>query len=76
MTGILAGAVFGFIELRRRRGDVLNRTFQPDADLVPASVTVDRPTFAPLPPINQIQQRDDVDEALERFSQARRRRAA
>ena len=76
VTGILAGAVFGFIELRRRRGDVLNRTFQPDADLVPASVTVDRPTFAPLPPINQIQQRDDVDEALERFSQARRRRAA
>jgi hypothetical protein len=75
LIGILAGAVFGFIELRRRRSDVLNRTFQPDAGLVPTSVTVDRPTFAPLPPIRQLERRDDVDEALERF-QGRRRRAA
>lgn len=76
VIGILAGAVAGFIELRRRRGDVLNTAFQPDAAPLPTPVTVDRPTFAPLPPISEPRRRDDVDDALERFSQSRRRRAA
>ena len=61
----------------RRRNDVLNTRREAHTlpyEASPEMADDDEPTFRPMRAIDAIRQRDDVDEALQRF--ARRRRAA
>jgi len=79
LLGLLAGAACFVMWIVRRRTDVLNTVRGADGlplDASPAAAEAEPPTFAPLPPISALHPRDDVDEALERFAQPRRRRAA
>jgi hypothetical protein len=76
--GLLGGAILYAVEIRRRRDDVLNVPLDLNKTSRPRKMpaTADGPTFQPQPAMGPRQQRDDVDEALERLSQLRRRRAA
>jgi len=72
--GLLTCAIL-YLVGRRRKADVLS--VARDTELVPfESAAVTGPTFAALPPMELIRQHDDVDEALQRFSQSWKRRAA
>jgi len=80
LLGLVACAVFLVMGVARRRTDVLNTVR--DANTLPfetspeVSPAVEAQTFAPLPPIGLMPREDDVDEALRRFRQNSRRRAA
>ncbi len=80
LLGFFACAIFFVVEMMRRRSDVL--TTVRDAQTQPLEmppeqpVDADAPTFAPLPPIAMASREDDVDEALRRFAQNMKRRAA
>lgn len=79
--GFVAGAIYCVALVRRRRTDVLNTALNAgtlNADMAPDEIpaTASGPTFAPLPPMDLIARHDDVDEALQRFSQSWKRRAA
>lgn len=72
--GLLAAAIFFFVDLRRRRTDVLTRIARQDVTSFEAPEAEDAPTFSSMPPMRLMPQHDDVDEALQR--RARRRMAA
>ena len=77
LLGLLASAAFFVIAMVRRRNDVLNTRREAHTlpyEASPEMADDDEPTFRPMRAIDAIRQRDDVDEALQRF--ARRRRAA
>lgn len=73
--GLLAGAIFALVDVRRRRTDVLARVAREDRLSFETPASADGPTFPPMPPMRLNSQRDDVDEALQRL-RARRRLAA
>ena len=78
LFGFAAAAVLLLLEVRRRRTDVLNNA--PAADVAPEDSyepqpVEDAPTFAPLPPMG-MHRGDDIEEALRRFTESWRRRAA
>jgi hypothetical protein len=75
-VGILTCAIFCIASARRRRTDVLRKAQHLNAlpAEVPAAPGV--PTFAPLPPMSLIPQHDDVEEAMQRFAERWKRRAA
>lgn len=83
LLGGACGAGFLVLEIMRRRADVLNYTRDADPLPVEASPEISpdesaldaAPTFAPLPPIGLAPREDDVDAALRRFRNARRRAA-
>ena len=75
------GAIFYVARVMRQRSDVLAVMQHADNDAreaAPSPATViDEPTFAPLPPIGAgTREDDDVDEALRRFAESWKRRAA
>jgi len=77
LLGLLASAAFFVMAMVRRRNDVLNirrETHTLPYEASPEMAAEDAPTFRAMRAIDAIRQRDDVDEALQRF--ARRRRAA
>ena len=80
LFGFVACAVFFVMEMLRWRTDVLNTVRETNSipfEMPPeVSAAADAPTFAPLPPIGLPSREDDVDEALRRFAQNVRRRAA
>jgi hypothetical protein len=79
LLGFAGAAALVVLEVMRRRTDVLNTAHAAEAepenwgDEEPAE---DAPTFAPLPPIGMQRRDDDVEEAVRRFVQNSRRRAA
>ena len=76
VIGLIGGAVLYFMEMKRRRHDVLNlanRDTAPDPTAGPVRVTIDAPALAPTQE-SPLRQQDDVDEILQRL--ARRRRVA
>jgi hypothetical protein len=75
--GLLTWAICSIIGVRRRRTDVLNKAQHLNALPREMPAAGPAPTFQPLPPMNLMpRQPDDVEEALQRFSQRLRRRAA
>jgi hypothetical protein len=78
LLGLAGAAVFYVTRVMRRRSDVL--TVTQDADALEAPVEAprapDAATFAPLPPLGTTSREDDVDEALRRFAENWKRRAA
>jgi hypothetical protein len=80
LFGLVACATFFVMEMLRRRTDVLNTVRETNSipvEMPPeVSAAAESPTFAPLPPIGLPSREDDVDEALRRFAQNVRRRAA
>ena len=80
LFGFVACTIFFVMEMLRRRTDVLNTVRETNSIPFEAppevSGAADAPTFAPLPPIGLPSREDDVDEALRRFAQNVRRRAA
>jgi len=79
LLGLFGCAAFYGTRMMRRRSDVLTVVQDPDtheSDAPPIAPAVDAPTFAPLPPIGLSSREDDVDEALRRFAQNWKRRAA
>jgi hypothetical protein len=78
LFGFAAAAVLIVLEVRRRRTDVLNNAMAADVapeDSDEPQPVEDAPTFAPLPPMG-MHRGDDIEEALRRFTQSWRRRAA
>ncbi len=71
----LASAIL-ILSARRRRADVLTTALNTNTAPLEKPVSIEAATFAPLPPMEMISRHDDVEEALQRFSQAWRRRAA
>jgi hypothetical protein len=68
-------ATFYLGGVRRRRADVLNKAQH--LNRLPSRVPADdAPTFQPLPPMSLMLRHDDVEEAMQRFSQRWKRRAA
>jgi hypothetical protein len=80
LLGLGGGAVFYVTRMMQRRSDVLTVLQNTDspalAPPVEPSPMPDEPTFAPLPPIGASSREDDVEEALRRFTQNWKRRAA
>jgi hypothetical protein len=76
LLGFVVSAMFYLGGVRRRRADVLNKARH--LNRLPSEVPAgaDAPTFAPLPPMALIPQRDDVAEAMQRFNERWKRRAA
>lgn len=78
LFGFAAAAVLIVLEVRRRRTDVLNNAMTADVapeDSDESQPVEDAPTFAPLPPMG-MHRGDDIEEALRRFTESWRRRAA
>ncbi len=78
LLGFAAAAALIVAEAMRRRRDVLNTASRADVapeDWREAQPAEDPPTFAPLPPMG-VARDDDVEEAVRRFVQNSRRRAA
>ena len=79
LIAFAGAAMLVVMEAMRRRHDVLNTANATDAepenwrDEEPLE---DAPTFAPLPPMGMERRDDDVEEAVRRFLQNQRRRAA
>jgi hypothetical protein len=76
VLGLLACAIFYVAGARRRRTDVLNKAQHLNALPTEVPVAPDAPTFQPLPPMDLMRRHDDVEEALLRFSQRWKQRAA
>lgn len=75
--GLLISALFYIVSLKRRRTDVLNKAQHLNRMPTEVSATADAaPTFQPLPPMDLMPRHDDVDEAMRRFSERLKRRAA
>jgi hypothetical protein len=74
--GLLGCAIFYLASIRLRRSDVLNRAQHLNALPTEIQVSPDAPTFAPLPPMNLMSRHDDVEEAMQRFAERRKRQAA
>jgi hypothetical protein len=76
LLSLLACAIFYIASARRRRTDVLNKAQHLNA--LPAEVPVApaAPTFQPLPPMDLMPRHDDVAEAMQRFNERWKRRAA
>jgi hypothetical protein len=78
LFGFAAAAVLIVLEVRRRRTDVLNNAVAADVapeDSYEPQPVEEAPTFAPLPPMG-MHRGDDIEEALRRFTESWRRRAA
>jgi hypothetical protein len=75
VIGLLGGAFFYAVAVRRRRGDVLNTVARANGLALEIPAAADGPTFAPLPPISLMLGGDDFEEAPRRL-QAWTRRAA
>lgn len=81
LLGFAGAAALLVLEVVRRRTDVLNTAMAnaapEDFGVTPEEpqLAEDPPTFAPLPPM-RMQEGDDIEEALRRFTQTWRRRAA
>jgi hypothetical protein len=75
-VGLVACPIFYLAGVRLRRSDVLNKAQHLNA--LPAEVPASprAPTFQPLPPMDLMPQRDDVEEAMQRFAERWKRRAA
>ncbi|MEN3377534.1 MAG: hypothetical protein V7604_2889 [Hyphomicrobiales bacterium] len=73
---ILTCAIFCIASARRRRTDVLRKAQHLNALPTEVAVAPDAPTFAPLPPMSLMPQHDDVEEAMQRFAERWKRRAA
>jgi hypothetical protein len=79
LIAFAGAAMLVVMEVMRRRHDVLNTANAADAepenwrDDEPLE---DAPTFAPLPPMGMERRDDDVEQAVRRFVQNQRRRAA
>jgi hypothetical protein len=76
LLGLLACAMFYIASARRRRTDVLNKAQHLNALPVEVPAAADPPTFQPLPPMDLMPRRDDVEEAMQRFADRWKRRAA
>jgi hypothetical protein len=87
LLGLLGGTTCGILWIMRRRTDVLSAASDGSGDAPGddssfdhrppvASAASEPPTFAPLPPMTLATRQDDVDEALRRFTENMRRRAA
>ena len=80
LLGLTGGAAFYVTRMMRRRSDVLNVMQDADSNAFEAATEAplapEAATFAPLPPIGLGAREDDVDEALRRFAQNWKRRAA
>jgi len=78
LLGLAGGAVFYVTRVMRRRSDVLAVMQDVDSPALEPSAEpmADEPTFAPLPPIGLSKREDDVEEALRRFAENWKRRAA
>jgi hypothetical protein len=74
LLGFVVSTMFYVGGVRRRRADVLNKARH--LNRLPSEVPADAPTFAPLPPMALIPQHDDVEEAMQRFAERWKRRAA
>jgi hypothetical protein len=76
LLGFVVCAMFYVGSARRRRADVLNKARH--LNRLPSEVPAgaDAPTFAPLPPMALIPPHDDVAEAMQRFNERWKRRAA
>ena len=80
LLGLAGGGAFYVTRMMRRRSDVLTVVRDTDGDAL--EVAAEAPlapkaaTFAPLPPMDFGRREDDVDEALRRFAQNWKRRAA
>jgi hypothetical protein len=66
--GLLAGAVFLLLGVRRRRTDVLNRISRDDEDPSQLPEADDAPTFAAMPPMRMASHEDDLDRPFRRSS--------
>jgi hypothetical protein len=76
-VGLVACPIFYLAGVRLRRSDVLSKAQHLNA--LPAEVPVEpaQPTFQPLPPMDLMPpQHDDVEEAMQRFAERWKRRAA
>jgi hypothetical protein len=75
-VGLVACPIFYLAGVRLRRSDVLSKAQHLNA--LPAEVPAapGAPTFQPLPPMNLMPQHDDVEEAMQRFNERWKRRAA
>ena len=76
-VGLVACPIFYIAGVRLRRTDVLSKAQHLNA--LPAEVPVQpaEPTFQPLPPMDLMPpQHDDVEEAMQRFAERWKRRAA
>jgi hypothetical protein len=76
-VGLVACPIFYIAGVRLRRSDVLNKAQHLNA--LPADVPAapGAPTFQPLPPMDLMpRQHDDVEEAMQRFAERWKRRAA
>jgi hypothetical protein len=76
-VGLVACPIFYLAGVRLRRSDVLNKAQHLNA--LPAEVPASprAPTFQPLPPMDLMpRQHDDVEEAMQRFAERWKRRAA
>jgi len=77
LLGFVVCVMFYVGGVKRRRADVLNKARH--LNRLPSEVPtgVAAPTFQPLPPMNLMpQQQDDVEEAMRRFAERWKRRAA
>jgi len=80
LLGLFISAVVFGAQMVRRRADVLNRPLEADElpfetspEVAPAA---DERTFAPLPPMAVVPGEDEIVDAMRRFMQNARRRAA
>lgn len=74
-VGLVACPIFYIAGVRLRRTDVLSKAQHLNA--LPAEVpAAPAPTFQPLPPMDLMPRHDDVEEAMQRFSERWKRRAA
>jgi hypothetical protein len=76
LLGLLACAMFYIAGARRRRTDVLNKAQHLNALPAELPAAADAPTFQPLPPMDLMPRHDDVEEAMQRFTERWKRRAA
>jgi outer membrane biosynthesis protein TonB len=76
LLGLLACAIFYIASVRRRRTDVLNKAQHLNALPAEVPAAADAPTFQPLPPMDLMLRHDDVEEAMQRFAERWKRRAA
>jgi hypothetical protein len=76
LLGLVACAIFYVGGARRRRADVLNKARHLNRLPSEMPAGADAPTFAPLPPMALIPPHDDVAEAMQRFNERWKRRAA
>jgi hypothetical protein len=74
--GLLGCAIFSIASARRRRTDVLNKARHLNALPSEVPAAPDAPTFQPLPPMDLMPRHDDVEEAMQRFTERWKRRAA